>query len=141
MSASQAKAGYGSLLKIGNGASPEVFSTILENVNIDPPFDAADIIEVTNHDSPGGYKEFTPTLLDAGEISGEGNFVFDSTQTSVRTALTGKTRTNFQFVVPLSTPKTCSFAAIVTQWAPKTPLKDRMTYQFKLRVTGQPSWA
>lgn len=54
----QAQIGYGTLLQLGNDASPQVFTTIAEVKSINGFGFSADELEATHMLSPGGYKEF-----------------------------------------------------------------------------------
>ena len=87
------------LVKIGNGGSPETFTTVagLRDTSIAIN---QETVDVTNKDSSrvrtlmaqGGVKSFT--------ISGSGVFTDSASEQSVLTAFDGATFTNFQFLVP-----------------------------------------
>lgn len=141
MAISQAKAGYGTLLKVGNGASPEVFTTVAEMDAVKPPGDTTDVIEVTNHDSPGGYKEYIPTLLDTSPVTQTANYINNTQQNLIQTNLRAKTITNFQIVLTTGSPRTCSFSAIIVKWDVDPPIKSQIKLSFELRGTSQPVWS
>ena len=87
------------VVKIGNGASPEVFTTVagLQDTSIGIN---QETVDVTNKDSSrvrtllaqGGVKSFT--------ITGSGIFQDDASEQSVLSAFDGASFTNFQFLVP-----------------------------------------
>jgi TP901-1 family phage major tail protein len=87
------------LVKIGDGASPEVFTTVagLQDTSISIN---QETVDVTNKDSSrvrtllaqGGVKSFS--------ISGSGIFQDSASEQSVLTAFDGASFTNFQFLVP-----------------------------------------
>ena len=87
------------LVKIGNGGSPETFTTVagLQDTSISIN---QETVDVTNKDSArvrtllaqGGVKSFT--------ISGSGIFTDAASEQSVLTAFDGSSFTNFQFLVP-----------------------------------------
>ena len=87
------------LVKIGNGGSPETFTTVagLQDTSISIK---QETVDVTNKDSArvrtllaqGGVKSFT--------ISGSGIFTDAASEQSVLTAFDGSSFTNFQFLVP-----------------------------------------
>lgn len=87
------------VVKIGNGASPEVFTTVagLQDTSISIN---QETVDVTNKDSSrvrtllaqGGVKSFT--------ITGSGIFTDSASEQSVLTAFDGASFTNFQFLVP-----------------------------------------
>ena len=60
---------FGTLLKIGDGADPEVFTTIAEVLDISGPGLSLDTEETTNHSSPGGWEEYVGTILRSGEVT------------------------------------------------------------------------
>lgn len=130
----QARIGYGSLFKIGNGATPEVFTTVAEVTGIKPPNFARDAIDATHEESPGSFREFIPGLSDAGEISFDVNFVPGSASTVIllaeRTAAAG----NKKIVFPNG--ETLSFSAFMTGFEPDAPLDDKMSASVTYKVTG-----
>ena len=73
--ASAATIGYGSTLKKGDGATPEIFTTIAEVFSIEPPSQESDDVEVTNLDSLGRMKEYIAGMGEPGELSFEMNFL------------------------------------------------------------------
>ena len=80
MASSIAIPAYGTLLKIGDGGSPENFTIVAEVKDISGPKMKADTAETTTH-SPGGvaptsaWKEYLATLLEAGDVTFKVNFV------------------------------------------------------------------
>src|SRR5260370_33541806 len=101
--ASAAQPGRSTLLQYQNGsASPAVWVTISEIKKMSFTGAKLDLADVTNVQS-GTYREFLPTLLDAGEISFEGNMIpGDATQDVLNTAFTNAIKTNFQVLFPSS---------------------------------------
>ena len=56
--------------------------------NLTPPELSRDDIDVTDHDSPDGFREFVPGLKQAGEVALEGNLIpTDNTQTGLLAAV------------------------------------------------------
>lgn len=140
MAVTQSAIGFGTLLKVGDGGGPEAFTTLLENVAIEGPPLERDILDATHHESPDGYKEFLGGLKDGGEVSGEGNLVYDTTQTNLLTDFEAGTRRNFQILVPVSGgTKTWAFTGIIMRLQPTYPVDDRMTYSFGIKVTAKPT--
>ena len=67
---------FGSLLQLGDGGSPtEIFATIAEVRDITPPSMERDVIDVSSHDSTGGWKEFISGWRDGGEVEFEVNWL------------------------------------------------------------------
>ena len=133
-----ATASYGTLLKIGDGGTPESFTTVAEVTDIKPPKISAKMEDATSHDS-SGWEESIPTLLSGGEIEVKVNWLpTDSTQnetTGLMYALTNRARKNWQVVLP-STAKTFAFAAFVQDFEGDTPLDGKLGATFTLKVTG-----
>ena len=136
MAATNARSGFGALLKRGDGGSPEVFTTISEVANIGAVETSLDTVEATHMESPSAHKEYIPTLLDAKEISVELNYLpGDTTQNNLRSDLLNRTLRNFQCTIPGSA-KVISFAAFVTNLGPMIPVDGKMTQTLNLRPNG-----
>ncbi len=145
MSESEAISSFGTLLKIGDGGDPENFTTIAEVQDIKPPSLELGTEEVTHHGSPGGWKEYVATLLDAGEVSFSLNFIpSDATQgysTGLIADMVNKTLRNFQLVFPDTGSTTWSFAAFVTGFEPDAPVEGKLSADVTLKISGQPTLA
>lgn len=135
MPASSAQVTNGTVIKRGDGASPEVFTSIPEVFNIEPPADEATEIDVTHLTSTA--MEFKFGLSDNGAVTCEMNYVHnDATQEALRTDKTNKTLRNFQIVYPDSV-ETHAFAAYVTQFRINgVPVNERLTATAVLRISG-----
>jgi hypothetical protein len=137
---------FGTLLKIGDGATPtENFTTIAELLDIDGVTLKANTEDATNHSSPGGFEEKIPTTLAAGPIKFGINFIPTGATHSYSTGLIkdfkNKTKRNFQLVFPDSGATTWNFAAYVTSVDIKAPVKGKLTADVTLDITGQPTLA
>ena len=72
---------HATLIGKGDSGSPEMFTTIAEVGSITGPTLTRDIIDVTNQDSAGAYREFIGGLIDPGELSFDINYIpTDATQ-------------------------------------------------------------
>jgi hypothetical protein len=129
-----AKSGLGTLLKIGDGGGSEVFTTIAEVRTVDGPKSKVDVVDVTHMEST--EREFIATLLDAGEITINGNYTSVTAQDSLRTTHTAKTKRNFQLVVPIASPETWAFAGFVTSFGPTLPHDGPMAFSATIKLTG-----
>jgi hypothetical protein len=69
MAQSEAQIGYGTLLKIGNDASPQVFTTIAEVKSISGFGFTANEVDVTHMESPGGYTERIAGMKDGDTLT------------------------------------------------------------------------
>lgn len=135
--ASAAVAGIGTLLKIGDGGGSEVFTTVGEVKDITGPGLTADLVEVTNMDSPSFFKEWLAVLKDGGEVTFDINYVQTSTtQAQLVTDYGNRTRRNFQIVTTHASPKTIAFAAFITNLGHTFPVQDAVKRAVTLKITG-----
>ena len=139
-----ALAAYGVLLKIGNGATSETFTTIAEVRDISGPELELEAKEVTSHDS-GGWREYIGTLLTGGEVSFDLNFIPSNATQNYSAGLlkdmTDRTKRNFQIIFPTTSPTTWAFTALVTAFKPSAAVEDELTAEVSLQITGAPTLA
>jgi len=136
-------AAYGTQLKLGDGASPEVFTVIAQVTSIGGPNLEMDALDVTAHDSTAGWREFIGGLLSGGEVSLEINYdpvggTHDAS-TGLIAELEGRTISNYQLVFPDAATTTWEFTALVTRFSPSAPVADKLTASITLQVSGQPT--
>lgn len=130
--------GFGTKLKRGDGATPELFTAIAEITNIGGPGLARDTYETTTHGSPGGWRQFIGGLKDGGEVSADVNYhpsehdalVADFDDTGART---------YQVVFPDPESTTWTFQAILTGFEPSAPHDDKLTASLAWKVSGKPT--
>lgn len=140
---SLAKLGKGTLLKRGQGTSPETYTTIPEILEISgSPGGTPDIIDVTNHDTSGLYRESITGLITMPEMTCRANYIHHAQQDGLRSDMEAGSLVNFQLVIPaVGGNYTATFAARVRGWQVKTPLNEQQTVEFTLQPTGAPVWA
>lgn len=140
---SNAIAAKGTLLKMGDGASPEVFNTIAEVTNVDPPKLSAKMLDTTNHSSTGGWEEKLPGILSGGQVSFDINYIpTDSTHgatTGLLKALKDRLLKNFKVVFPDSPATTWTFAGYVSEFAAGAPVDGKLAAKVTIDVTGVPT--
>lgn len=140
--ASGAKHSYGSQLKIGDGAGPEVFTAIAEVQKISASGIKLDALETTNLASPDGYREFVGGLLDGGEISLSLKFLPDlAGHAALVTDQNAKTLRNFEWHIPTTTAKKFSFAALITSISIDTDVEKVIEAEVTLKISGKPTLA
>lgn len=142
--AGSARNSFGTLLKIGDGGGPEVFTTIAELGDISGPGFAQGVEETTTHDNASRYRTFTATLKELGEVSFDVNFTAGATHgpgSGLMAAFESGLPTNFQLVLPTSPAKTCTFAGIVTGYEPTAPVEGKLTASITIQGTGAPAWS
>lgn len=135
----QALSAYGTLLKRGDGGAPETFTTVPEVRSISGPSTETDEAEVTTHSSAasGAYREFILTLIDAGSIEFDINYVpTDAVHLGLRNDFTGRTKRNWQLVLP-GNVQTISFTGYVKTFNLDFPTDDSITAKVSIRLTGQ----
>lgn len=132
--------GYGTLLKRGDGAEPEVFTAIANATNITAPGLARNTIDVSAHDSPNKYMEFVGGMIDPGEVSIDVNY--DPTSHDMLVAdLEDEDPRNYQLVFPDTAGTTWSFAAVLTGFEATAPYDDKLTATLTYKVSGKPTIA
>lgn len=135
--------GFGTLLKVGDGASPEVFTSVAEVIGpITGPGIGVDSVEVTDTESPNTHREYIPGLVDAGEISFDMNFLpQDSTQDETNGLISlaqARTTKNFQIVYSDTSNSTWAITGFITSLEPTAPIDDRATMSCTIKITGKP---
>jgi hypothetical protein len=136
----QAIPGYGTLLKVGDGATPESFTTILHVKALKPLGFKAQMEDATAHDSPDGWTETKPTLIDGGTVKFSVFYVPTAATHNATTGLKAdainRTLRNFQLVYPDASTE--QFAAYVSNFGPDAPVKGFLSAEFELSITGKP---
>lgn len=109
--------------------------------DLNPPNLEQTPIDVTNRDG-SGWMEFIGGLKNGGEVTFD--IVYDPDLTThsatasggLVTLLTAGTLNNFRVTWPDPTPVTFTFAALVTKFAPKAPIADRLSADVTLKVSS-----
>lgn len=145
MPISNAVSAFGTFIKIGDGASPEVFATIAEVMSINGPSLSLETIDVTTHSSGEPWRQFIGGLLDAGEVSFDINFIPTSTTHSFTAGLlkdmTDRTQRNFKLVFPDTGGTSWVFTALVTSFECTEAIDDVIKAAVTLKLSGVPTLA
>ncbi len=138
--ATSAFLGSQTLLKLGNGASPEIYTTVGEVTNISELAAKKDLIEVTHLLSTA--KEYIGGLSDGQEITFECNYVPNNQEQRALdiAAKSASAAKDFRYVLPSTAAggaATFSFSAIVlsSSIGPTTP-NTATKIKFGLKITG-----
>jgi len=143
----QASIGHRNLFQIfDTSVSPAAWTTVAEVRNITPPQYARDAQDATHTESPEGWREFIPSLKDAGEMSCELNLVPDSNTMDLIHAQFDsdeptQVRILFKDGVQTGPTPTCSrFTAnvIVTGFPLEAPMDDKMSATLTCKISGKP---
>lgn len=123
-------------LKIGNGASPEVFTAISEIKTFSGPSGSATVIDVT--DLSSAAKEKRMGLADEGQLSFTINYIPTDTQHALlRAQRASREETNFKLVFTDDSPSTTwSFSAFVTGFAVSGAVDAVVEANVTLEITG-----
>jgi len=117
--------------KLLKGSTP-----IAELTNISGPRLTVDQLEVTSHDSEGGYREYVPTLRTGGEVAIEGNFVpTDEGQFALYEAFNDGTSDTYTIQLPQDLGS-WTFDANVSAFEMGAPFEGKLTFSATLRITG-----
>ena len=150
MADSDARTGFGALLRKGDGASPENFITILGIKGMSGPSISRDTHDVTVMTSPGGWREFIGGLKDGGEVTFSANWLpRDPTQGQGDGGLMAEfdkdsceSRGNWQILVPACPGEpevTLDFQGILTGQNIEIPMDDLMAFEGTIKVSGRPT--
>ena len=138
---SKAFAGIGTQLQ-RSGDAGVTYVTIAEMTKIQGSGSKADVIDVTNMDSPTAYREKLVTLLDAGDIALDGNLVADdATQASVQADFDARALNKWRIVLPVDPDTSVSrgrwdFEAFVSGVDFDIQHDKQATISAKLAITG-----
>lgn len=143
---SQAFAPIGSKLGYLNTSSPPSYVYIAELQTIQRTGSKSDLVDVTNMESIGGYREYLATLRDAGDVSFSGNYIpNDATQQDLQTLFDGATLSEWEIVLPPAPAQgfetslgTWSFSAYVQSNDYDMPHDKEGKISGKLKITGKP---
>ena len=137
-------AAFGTLMKIGDGGTPESFATIAEVTDLQGPSGKTAMVELTNHGSPSAHTERVPTIVDPGTWKLSVNFTPTAITQNYATGLIrdwiNRTKRNFRLVWPNAANTTIAFAAYVTAFDTKAPVDGKLSADISLDVTGVYTW-
>lgn len=132
---SNALTSQGMTIAAGNGASPEVFTTIAEVSSIDGPTGQAPEIDVTDLSSTA--REFVFGLKDEGEITLDLNYIPTNTQhDQLRTDKNAGTLRNYRITFTNSPANTWTFGAYVKGLSISNAVDNVTKASVTLRLSG-----
>ncbi len=130
---------------LGAGNNTLVYTAVAECRNITGPNLTLGTTETTHHLSTGQYREYISTVLDAGEISCELNFLpTNATQDQIYGLIKDvkhRTLRAFQLVLTDTAGTTWSFSAFVTAFGGAQAVDGKLTANVTLKISGQPTLA
>ncbi|MCY0961574.1 phage tail tube protein [Streptomyces sp. H27-H5] len=130
--------GFGTAFQRGDGAGPEVFTSIADTTNISGPGLSRETIDVTSHSSPDAWMEFIGGLKDGGEVSLDVNYA-----PAMHDVLIGDfddvDPRNYRVVFPDPDTTTWSFKAVMTGFESEAPYDDKLAASLTFKVSGKPT--
>lgn len=138
---SDATSAFGTLLKQGDAASPEVFTTVAEVRNITFGPLTTELIDVTNHDSANNHREKIASLRDSGECTFTINYLPDNA-THINSAggllatYVARTARNWTVDWTDPTPTTWAFTGVITSFGVNAPIDDALTADVTIGITA-----
>jgi predicted secreted protein len=131
----------GTQLKVGDGATPtEMFTLIPEVRSITGPSMSAETIDVTSHDTPGGFRDKIQGLKDWGTLSFEMLWAPSHTQHQqlFDDYISGEVR-NYTLTYPTVPPTTLTFAGWVGNNPTSSPFDNALSKTVELNIMGSPA--
>ena len=129
----------GTLQKLGDGASPEVFTTIGYVRSIAGPTTKATVQDGTTHSTAGNWMEKFSVLIDPGTLSFQINYDnADATHafaTGLWADLIALTERNFETILPASMGD-MSYGGFLTSHAFDLPVDNLITAQIEVTING-----
>lgn len=142
MAASIAVLSNGTLFKHGDGASPEVFTTIPEVLKLSVPGEKFDLLDISSHDNPTIYRRFMAGFSDGGVLTAEIHWTpANSVHAALQTDNHNVTLRNFKVVFPATPNNTASFSAYVEDISPNGDVGKPLTATVRLRIAGAITWS
>jgi len=139
-------AAYGTLLKMGNGASPETCTTIAGLTDINGPKDATETTDTTTHNNAASdsYRRFIATLQTGGDVTvkiiWDPNDATHGVAGGLYAVKQARTTKNWQITFPsaVSPAVKISFSGPITSLGQAYPLAGVMTSDLTIKVSGPP---
>lgn len=138
MAASEAITGFGTKFRVETVAGSGVYFEYGEVTNITPPNEQMGETEVTHMQSPGGYIERIPTLVDPGDMSVEINYLPGSdTEDHMLGWKTTRDVRSCQIVWPASTGRVDTFPGYYKGFSPTMGAAEKLAGTITVGVAGE----
>ena len=133
--------GSGATLQLGDGASPQVYTTIAEVMRCGPIGSSNPEVDVTNLDSTA--KEYIAGLADGNTVDFDVNWLVGNTeQTSLRTSQQAGSTINLKMVYPTSPETNAQFDLVLLDFEMgETTADAQLTARISGRITGSVVWS
>ena len=125
--------------KLEYSTSGGAWTTVSNATSIGFPAPEIDEIEVTNHDSVGGYREFLPGLKDGGTVDFEGVVADDSVVSGLQSAFDATTV--YSWKITTRSGATWTFDGYMASFGEgDADIDSARTYAGSIRVSGKPTF-
>jgi Lambda phage tail tube protein, TTP len=125
------------LLRSPDGSA---YTKYAEVVKIDNTGMKADLADVTNMDSASSFKEYLPTLIDAGDVKFDANFInTDAIQNDLMGDFSNQTLLYWRIQFPNTRGK-MEWQGYITQVDTSIELPKAVTRAVTIKVTGPLVW-
>ncbi len=147
MSTPAALPAINTLLKLGNGASPEVFTTIANVSSITGLQLSANVVDVTSHSTSVPWRQKITTLLDAGDLTFDLFFIpSDTGHQQLLTIFQEKNGTtdglrDYQLWFPDGVPTKYQFAAYISKFSLSEAVDNVVRAAVTFTATGKPNFS
>ncbi len=131
----QAAIGLGSKYEIDDPNNPGAWLKIAEIKDLTPPNEQADVLDATNFDSPGSYKEFILGMTDPGDVTFTMNLVPGSAS-EIALLAAKLARKAFHARITFPNAVVWTFDNLITHYQPSVPVEGIMTCTVTAKVTG-----
>ena len=129
-----AQEGRALLMKIGDGASPEVFTTVGGMRSTTMTLND-EIVDITNKDSTNDARELLAQAgIKSGTVAGSGVFTDSASETTLYGKWHAAANTNYQFLVPNLITVTGAFQLTSLEYAGE--YNGEVTYSFTFESAG-----
>ncbi len=133
-----AQKGSALLMKIGDGASPEAFTTIGGMRSTSMTLND-EMVDITNKDSSRARTLLAQGGVNSMTVSGSGVFTDSASETTLRTKFDVSALTNYQFLIPDLGTYTGSFQLTSLEYAGE--YNGEVTYSFTFESSGAITFA
>lgn len=130
--------GYGTILQVGDGASPEVFTAIAALTRIKIPGQETNGIDVSHLTTADSRRRMIPGMITLGKCGGSGLYIpGNATHAGMKTRQAAGTISNYKIVLSDALDSEVTFEAFVSKFDPGEAALDQMVpFDFELTLTG-----
>ncbi|MFI2431991.1 phage tail tube protein [Streptomyces sp. NPDC018693] len=121
-----------------------VFVTIASVEDLTAPSRSRNMIDVSAHDSPDKYREYTKGMKDGGEVTATINYrPGETTHQALDADFEEDTLRDYQLVMLPGDPDehTWTFTAGISDLSDSFPLDDKMGREVTFKISGKPTLA